>query len=55
VAAKCWKELSNEEKEPFIKQCDDERKIYQEKMLKYRIDFPQEVAEKERARKPIKR
>jgi hypothetical protein len=22
VAAKCWKDLSSEEKEPFIKQCE---------------------------------
>ena len=29
VAAQCWKDLSIEEKEPYIRQCDDERKIYQ--------------------------
>ncbi len=55
VAAKCWKELSNEEKEPYVKQCDEERKLYQQKMEQYRIEFPEEVAEKEKARKPAKK
>jgi hypothetical protein len=54
VAAKCWRELSLEEKEPFIKHCDEERRVYQLKMEQYRIEFPHEV-EKERARKPAKK
>jgi hypothetical protein len=37
VAAKCWNELSAEEKEPYIRLCDEERRVYQEKMTKYRI------------------
>lgn len=36
IAAKLWNELSNEEKEPFIKQGDEERKIYQQKMQQYK-------------------
>ena len=48
VAARLWKDLSKEQKEPYIKQGDQERRFYQQKMEKYRIEFPHEIAEKEK-------
>jgi hypothetical protein len=50
VAAKLWSEYSNDLKEPYIKQCDEERRIYQERMTVYRREFPEEIAEKEKDR-----
>ena len=54
VAAKLWSEYTAEEKDPYVQLCNEERRLYQERMQKYRLEFPEEIAEREKDRK-IKR
>lgn len=51
MAAKCWNELSVEEKDPYQKLFEVERKKYQEEMEKYKKMFPEEVKRKELEKK----